>query len=138
MATTHLPLLVYVDFSKCSRAANSSVGSRIWPKFKLCQRLMIVLVTCKNEEDPIKNKGARVVICQFFRCSKADNSVISGGALYQAEIQTHLSIFACPQYLQNKEDSIKNDGNSMGIFPNAQGQLTLQSVLRSGQNSNSF
>ena len=22
---------------------------------------MVVLVTCKNEEDPIKNKGARVV-----------------------------------------------------------------------------
>ena len=29
---------------------------------KLIQALMIVLVTCKNEEDPIKNEGARVVI----------------------------------------------------------------------------
>ena len=27
---------------------------------------MVVLVTCKNEEDPIINKGARVVIIIFF------------------------------------------------------------------------
>ena len=54
VATTYLPF--YVDFSKCSRAANSAVGSWIWLKFKLCQEFMIVLVTCKNEEDPIKMK----------------------------------------------------------------------------------
>ena len=28
---------------------------------KLIQAFMVVLVTCKNEEEPIKNKGARVV-----------------------------------------------------------------------------
>ena len=30
------------------------------PKFELIQAFMHVLVTCKNEEDPIKNEGARV------------------------------------------------------------------------------
>ena len=30
------------------------------PKFKLIQAFMHVLDTCKNEEDPIKNEGARV------------------------------------------------------------------------------
>ena len=30
------------------------------PKFELMQASMYVLVTCKNEEDPIKNEGARV------------------------------------------------------------------------------
>ena len=30
-------------------------------KFKLIQAFMVVLATCKNEEDPIKNEGARVV-----------------------------------------------------------------------------
>ena len=30
------------------------------PKFKLIQAFMHVLVTCKNEEDLIKNEGARV------------------------------------------------------------------------------
>ena len=29
------------------------------PKFELIQAFMHVLVTCKNEEDPIKNEGAR-------------------------------------------------------------------------------
>ena len=30
------------------------------PKFELIQALMHVLVNCKNEEDPVKNEGARV------------------------------------------------------------------------------
>ena len=30
------------------------------PKFELIQALMHVLVICKNEEDPLKNEGARV------------------------------------------------------------------------------
>ena len=51
---------------------------------------MVVLVTCKNEENPIKNEGARVVttmfdwiffIHQFLRCSRADNSLIDDGIL---------------------------------------------------------
>ena len=33
----------------------------MWPKFKLIQALMYVLVTCRNEEDQIKNERARVV-----------------------------------------------------------------------------
>ena len=35
--------------------------SQIWSKFKLIQALMVVLITCKNEEDPIKNECARAV-----------------------------------------------------------------------------
>ena len=33
-----------------------------WPKFKIIQTLMVVLVTCKNKKDPFKTDGARVVI----------------------------------------------------------------------------
>ena len=55
---------------------------------------MHVLVTCKNEVDPIKNEGARV-FTRFFHYK------------------------------------------SMGIFPDAQGQLTPQSLVQSGQISNS-
>ena len=33
---------------------------RIWPKFELLRDIMVVLVTCKYEEDPIKNEGASV------------------------------------------------------------------------------
>ena len=43
---------------------------------------MILLVTCKNEEDPIKNKGDTVVTplsIDFFRCSRAANSLVDDG-----------------------------------------------------------
>ena len=66
------------------------------PKFELIQAFMHVLDTCKNEEDPIKNEGARV-FTRFL-----------------------------PLYI------------SMGIFPDAQGQLTPQSLVRSGRISNYF
>ena len=58
--TRFLPLKVYGDFSRRSRAANSAVLGPIWPNFELVQDIMDVLVTCKYEEDPIKNEGARV------------------------------------------------------------------------------
>ena len=58
--TRFLPLYVYGDFSRRSRAANSAVLGPIWPNFELLRDVMNVLVTCKYEEDPIKNEGARV------------------------------------------------------------------------------
>ena len=58
--TRFLPLLVYGDFSRRSRAANSAVLGPIWPNFELFRDVMDVLVTCKYEEDRIKNEGARV------------------------------------------------------------------------------
>ena len=48
------------DFSRRSRAANSAVLGPIWPNFELVRDVMDVLVTCKYEEDLIKNEGARV------------------------------------------------------------------------------
>ena len=48
-------------FFRCSRAANSEVSGGILPKFELIQAFIVFLVTCKNEEDPIKNEGARVL-----------------------------------------------------------------------------
>ena len=40
-------------------AAKSAVRSPICLKFDLIRAFIIVLITCKNEEDPIKNEGAR-------------------------------------------------------------------------------
>ena len=48
-------------FFKRSRAANSSVRGRILPTFELVRDIMVVLHTCKNEEDPIKYEDARVL-----------------------------------------------------------------------------
>ena len=54
---------------------------------------MVGLVTCKNEEDPSKNEGTRIITAFF-----------------------HYKY--------------------MGIFPDVQGQLTLQYKVQSGLNSN--
>ena len=42
-------------------AANSEVSDGILPKFKLILAFVVGLVICKNEEDPSKNEGTRVV-----------------------------------------------------------------------------
>ena len=62
---TFLQLLVYGDFSRCSRVANSPVLGPIWPNFELVRDVMNVLVTYKNQEDLIKNEGARVFTTFF-------------------------------------------------------------------------
>ena len=52
---------LYVVFFRRSRVANSIVSGGIMPKFKLIQAFMVVLVTCKKEEDPTKNESTRVL-----------------------------------------------------------------------------
>ena len=67
-----------------TRAANSTVRGRIWLKFEPIRDIIVVLVTCKNEEDPMNNKGASVattffsllVYGDFSRRSRAANSAI--------------------------------------------------------------
>ena len=48
-----------------SQARNSAVHGRISLNFKLITHLMAVLVTSKNEEDPIRNEGAGVFTTSF-------------------------------------------------------------------------
>ena len=57
----HFPILSLWASARRSRAANSAVLGPIWPNFELDREVIIVLITCKNEEDPIKNVSARVV-----------------------------------------------------------------------------
>ena len=45
-------------------AANSAAQGRSWLKFELIQDIMVILVTSKNEEDPVKIEGARVATIQ--------------------------------------------------------------------------
>ena len=67
---------------------------------------MVVLVTCKNDEDPIKNKGARVVTRLFhkiFKRSRAANSVVGGGILAKFKlIQAFIDVLVTSK---NEEDS---------------------------------
>ena len=52
---------------------------------------MVVLVTCKNEEDPIKNERARVVATLFTDFSDAQGQLTPKSVLNLAKIQTHPS-----------------------------------------------
>ena len=63
------------DFSRRSRAANSAVQGPIWSNFELVRDFMVVLLTCKNEEDPIKNRGARVFTTLYINFSDAQGQI---------------------------------------------------------------
>ena len=73
---------------------------------------MDVLITCKYEEDPIKNEGARVdtinIIQQFFRRARADNSGVGVGILPKFElIQAFMHVLVT---CKNEDDRSKNEG----------------------------
>ena len=90
------------------RASNSAVHSWIWPNFKLIRDYIVVLVTCKNEEDPIKNEGTRVLtsLYRFFRCSRAAYSAVSCGIPPQFKlIQAFMLVFLTCKI----ENLIKNE-----------------------------
>ena len=71
---------------------------------------MVVLVTCKNVEDPVKNEGAIVfdnIIHKFFRRSRAVNSGVGGRIWPNFE---HIQAFMHVLVTCKNEDSIINEG----------------------------
>ena len=66
----------YGDFSRRSRAPNSTVHSPIWPNFEPVRDVMVVLITCKNEADPIKNEGARAFTTLYINFSDAQGQIV--------------------------------------------------------------
>ena len=76
VVTTFSPLYVYGDFYRRSMAANSAVLGPIWPNFELVRDVIDVLITCKNEEDPIKNEGARVVTRKSEQTNRLTNRLV--------------------------------------------------------------
>ena len=114
MLTRFSPLQVYGNFFRRSRAANSTVLGRICLKFELVQDIIDGLFTCKYEEDPIKNEGARVLTRLydvFFKSSRPTNSKVSGGILPKFElIQAFIVVLAT---CKNEKEPIKNEGARM-------------------------
>ena len=103
---------------------------------------MIVLLTGRNEDDTIKSEGDRVLTkfyVAFFRPSKAANSDVSVEFRQNSNFQPFMIVLVT---CKNEEDHIKMKTleclqdflhyKSMGIFSNAQGQLTPQCVVKSG------
>ena len=68
---------------------------------------MVVLVTCKNEEDPIKNEGARVFTTLYIK-ARADNSGVGGGIWPKFDlIQAFMHVLIT---CKNEDDRFKNEG----------------------------
>ena len=113
---------------------------------KLIQACMVGLVTCKNEEDPSKNEGTRVVTTflpvyeDVSRRTRAANSTVQGLVCpnFKPTRDYMCVLVAC----KNEEDQIENEGarvvTTFSIdFSDAQGQLTPKSVMESCRKSNS-
>ena len=108
---------------------------------------MVVLLTCKNKEDPIKNEGARVFTTLYIDFSDAQGQIILESLVVSSQ-NWNSSKLSCMSSLPTrmtiihtkiKELECSQDFShykSMGIFPDAQGQLTLHSLVESGPNSN--
>ena len=108
---------------------------------------MVVLLTCKNKEDPMKNEGARVFTTIYIDFSDAqgqitrESVVVSGQNLNSSKLLCMSSLPARMRMMESKMKELECSQDffhykSMGIFPNAQGQLTPQSLVQSGPNSN--
>ena len=148
LLTKFFRLKVYGDLSRRSRAAYSAVHGPIWSIFELVQDFIIVLLTCKNEEDPIKNKGDRVFTTLYINCSDVQGHitlvlvVVSGRNLNSSKLLCMSSLSARMRLIKSKMKELEcsqdfSHYKSMRIFPDAQGQLTPQSLVRSNQISNS-
>ena len=89
-------------------AANSAVLGPIWPNFKLVRDVIDVLVTCKYEEDPIKNRGARVFTTLYINFSDAhgqitlESVVVSGGNLNSSKLSCMSSLPAKMRMIESK------------------------------------
>ena len=101
---------------------------------------MDVLVTCKYEEDPIKNEGARVVTTLYSNFSDVQGQItlvlvsVSGGNLKSSKLSCMSSLPARMRMIDIKMKELEcsqdfSHCKSMGIFPDAQGQLTRQSLV---------
>ena len=107
------------------------------------------LVACKNDEDLIKNEGARVVTTLFINfsddqgeltpksvmesCPNSNSSELLWLVLLSArlkKIHPKIKVLEWSQHFSHCK--------SMGIFPDAQGQLTHKSLVQSYQISNPF
>ena len=105
---------------------------------------MDVLVTCKYEKDPIKNEGARVDTTLYSNFSDAQGQItlvlVSVSDSSKLSCMSSLPARMRMIYSKMKELEWSQDFSHykfMGIFQIAQGQLTPQSLVRSGRISNS-
>ena len=105
---------------------------------------MGLLVFCKKEENPIKNKGARVVTTLFIYFSDAQGQLTPKSVmescrnLKSSELLWLVLLSARMKKIHPKLKVLEwsqhfSHYKSIGIFPDAQGQLTNKSLVGSCQ-----
>ena len=98
---------------------------------------MVVLLRCKNEGDQIKNRGAREFTTLYINFSDIQGQitlvlvVVSGRNLNSSKLLCMSSLPARMRLIKSKMKELEcsqdfSHYKSMGIFPDAQGQLTPQ------------
>ena len=103
---------------------------------------MVVLVTCKNEEDTIKNEGARVVTRLFIDISDAQGQLTPKSVMESchnsnsSKLLQLVLLSARMKKIHPKMNALEwsqyfSHYKSMGIFPDAHGQLTHKSLVGS-------
>ena len=110
---------------------------------------MVVLVTCKKEEDPIENEGAIVFTTLHINFSDVQGRITpesvmeSGQSLNSSKLLCTSLLSVRMKMIQSKMKALEwsqhlSHYKSMGIFPDVQGQLTRQSLIRFGRISKLF
>ena len=110
---------------------------------------MGLLVACKNEEDPIKNEGARVVTTLFINLLDAQGQLTPKSVMescrksISSELLWLVLISARIKKIHSKMKVLEwsqpfSHYKSSGIFPDAQGQLTHMSLVGSCRISSPF
>ena len=100
------------------------------------------LVASKNEDDPIKNEGARVVTTLFINFSDAQGQLNPKSVMESCRNSNSselLWLFLLSARMKEIHPKMKvllwsqhfSHYKSMGIFPDAQGQLTHKSLVGS-------
>ena len=101
---------------------------------------MGLLVACKNEEDPIKNEGARVVTAIIINFSDAQGQLTPKSVMEScrnsnsSELLWLVLLSARMKKIHPKMKALEwsqhfSHYKSMGIFPDSQGQLTHKSLV---------
>ena len=110
---------------------------------------MGLLVACKNEEDPIKIEGARVVTTLSINFSDAQGQLTPRSVMESCRNSNSFKLIwlvLSPAIMKKIHPKMKvlewsqhfSHYRSMGIFPDAQGQLTHKSLVGSCRISNPF
>ena len=95
-------------FPDAKGQANSAIHGQIWSNLEHVRDFMVVLVTCKNEEDMIKNEGARVFTTLYINSSDAQGQitlglvVVSGRNLNSSKLSCMSSLPARMKIIESK------------------------------------